>query len=112
MNVKMCVLTWCFIFVLLLVPGYVFSAVQFEQGPPSQIRELILKQKQEKQKIIQEKYKKPEELQETKVQAKEKFPSPQQSPSFIKLKGLLVSGLLLLAILGIVLGFIINAKRK
>jgi Mg2+/citrate symporter len=87
--------------------------VEFEKGKQSQARELILKQKQEKKRLIREKYTKKHELKKKKLIQKEKLKMTQKPPtSFNKLKIFLIIGLLLLAILGVTLGFLINYRRQ
>lgn len=100
------ILTWLIFYI-----NKTLAAVEFEKGEPSQIRELILKQKQEKKRLLIEKYKKKQE--EKKPVVKEKARTPQEQPaSFIKLKTFLIMGLILLAIVGITLGFIIDYRRQ
>ena len=105
--------------VLISSTNLVLSAIEFEKGEPSQIRELILKQKQEKKRLVTEKYKKQKQEQETALQEKIKLKtsekpveSQKQPASFTKLKTLLIIGLLLLTILSITLGITINRRRQ
>ncbi|MEW6095202.1 MAG: hypothetical protein AB1567_01560 [bacterium] len=113
-KVKKYILITCFILALLVsYANKTISAVEFEKGEPSQIRELILKQKQEKKRLLIEKYKKKQESRKTKLAQQEKPKTLQKQPaSFTKLKTFLIIGLLLLTIVGITLGFIINYRRQ
>ncbi len=92
------------------------TAIEFEKGEPSQIRELILKQKQEKKRLVTEKYIKQRQehrQEESKLEASKKPGEIQEQPaSFVRLKTLLIIGLLLLTILSITLGIAINRKRQ
>lgn len=89
------------------------ATIEFERGEPSQIRELILKQKQEKKRLLREKYEKEQQEKKEKLISKEKITTTQkQSPSFTKLQSSLIIGLFLLTILAITLGFVINYKRQ
>ncbi|MFH1562386.1 MAG: hypothetical protein ABIF11_03065 [Nitrospirota bacterium] len=105
--------------VLISSANLALTAIEFEKGEPSQIRELILKQKQEKKRLVTEKYKKQKQGQETAVQEKTKLETSknpgetqEQPASFIRLKTLLIIGLLLLTILSITLGITINRRRQ
>lgn len=119
-EMKKIILTGGIVFALLIsVANLSLAAIEFEKGEPSQIRELILKQKQEKERLIIEKHKKQVQVQ---VQEQEKTKlgtsssktkeTQEQPASFIRLKTLLIIGLLLLTILSITLGITINRKRQ
>lgn len=117
-EMKKIILTGGIVFALLIsVANLSLAAIEFEKGEPSQIRELILKQKQEKERLIIEKHKKQVQVQEqekTKLgTSSSKTKETQEQPaSFIRLKTLLIIGLLLLTILSITLGITINRKRQ
>jgi len=113
-KIKKCTLISCVTFILMIsYPNKALTVVEFEKGEPSQIRELILKQKQEKEKLIREKYKKKQEEKKKKSEVKEKVePFQKQPTSFTKLRKLLIIGLLLLTIVSISLGFVLHYRRQ
>jgi len=89
------------------------AAIELENGQPSQIRELILKQKQEKKRLLLEKYKKEQQEKKESLISKEKITTTQKpSPSFTKLQFLLITGLFLLTMLTITLGFVTHYRRQ